>query len=224
VNSTGSKSFYVTDLVTLTRQWKLLVGGRYDNFSSKSQDTFIGPRTAVEKDGQAYTSRVGLTYQPTESISIYGNTAQSFNPQVGVNAQGGLFDPERGRQYEVGAKGNFFSGRLNGTVALYQIRKKNVLTGDPLNAGFSVQTGEQRSRGIEVEMNGRMTRHLRFLNTYALTKAEVTHDNTIPVGNLLYNVPRNSGSIWTFYDLDDGRFSGVTFGAGMVAQSKRAAR
>lgn len=222
-NSTSDSSFYATDLITLATQFKLLLGGRYDSYSANSEDTLIGRKSAVNKQGHALTSRAGLVWQPTETLSFYANTAQSFKPQTGVNAQGGLFEPERGRQYEVGAKGNFAGGRLNATLAAYNIRKRNVLTGDLLNAGFSIQTGEQRSRGIELDMNGRITNHWRFLTTYALTKAQVTRDNTIPVGSLLYNVPRNSGSVWSLYDFDRGTLKGFTVGAGVAAYSKRAA-
>jgi outer membrane receptor protein involved in Fe transport len=43
------------------------------------------------------------------------------------------------------------------TLAAYEIVRENVLSADPEHPLFSVQGGEQRTRGIELEGNARLT-------------------------------------------------------------------
>lgn len=97
----------------------------------------------------------------------------------------------------VGVKTDFLDGRLSTTLAAYQITKTNVTTPDPNNSLFSVQTGEQRSRGIELDIAGEILPGWKAIASYAYTNAEVTKDNATPVGNRLANVPENQASLWT---------------------------
>ena len=97
-------------------------------------------------------------YQPSKEVSLYASYTRSFYPISGFdNVNPDVkFDPTRGTQYEVGVKTDFLDGRLSATLAAYQLTKTNVLTtvvtSDPINPVRSIQTGEQRSRGIELDM------------------------------------------------------------------------
>lgn len=64
-----------------------------------------------------------------------------------------------------------------------------MTTPDPNNTLFSIQTGEQRSRGIELDVAGEILPGWKAIASYAHTDAEVTEDNATPVGNRLTNVP-----------------------------------
>lgn len=110
----------------------------------------------------------GLVNQPNERLSFYGSYSESFVPQYSnMPMAGGPFDPERGKQWEVGAKGELFEGRLIPTVALYHIRKVNVPTTDPQNPDRSIPANEVTSRGADISLAGQLTQRWNIIAAYA---------------------------------------------------------
>lgn len=184
----------------------VLVGGRYDwaqlsrGFSSNS---LAEAKDKAEKpDDTQFSPRVGVLYRVRPWLSVYGSYSKSFGISYGRPAPGKPpFPPEEATQYEVGLKTSFWGGRVSSTVAMYQITKTNIKTQDPNNPHFSVNTGEARSRGIELDIAGQITDRLDIIASYAYTNTEVTHDNNGFEGNRLPNVPKHSGSFWFTYEL-----------------------
>lgn len=211
---------FVQDQVTLTPQWKLLAGVRMDRFLQHADNRLTGARVAQQQT--AYSPRLGLVYQPTQTLSLYANTARSFRPNTGVGAQGNAFAPERGRGYEVGAKLETADGRFGGTLALYSIDKTNVLTGDPRDPVFQRTAGAVRSRGVELDVSGQLTPNLKVLGTYAYTDARVTADTVLPSGAPLSNIPRHSASALGLYEFGAGSLGRAGVGGGVVYVGERA--
>jgi len=211
---------YLQDQITLTDNLKLLVGGRFD-FTDQEENYPLDGISNNQSD-EAFSPRLGIVYQPIEPISLYASYSRSFVPVVGRSATNSPFVPQRGTQYEVGIKGEFFDGRLLATLAGYEITKTNVLTFDPADPDFSIQVGEQRSRGIELDVAGEILPGWNIIASYAHTDAEVTEDNLLPVGSRLANVPENSASLWTTYELQNGSLQGLGFGLGLFFVGDRA--
>jgi iron complex outermembrane receptor protein len=140
----------------------------------------------------------------------------------GIAKNGDAFEPERGTGYEVGIKGDFLNGRLSSTLAFYTVTKTNVATADPsdLTGSFSIQIGEQHARGIEFDIAGEILPGWKVIGSYAYTDAEITEDNTYPVGNALANTPQHTSSLWTTYTFQRGPLEGFGFGGGIFANSK----
>jgi iron complex outermembrane recepter protein len=82
-----------------------------------------------------------LLWNVRPDTSVYFSYTTSFLPQYGANRDREGFDPQRGVQYELGAKKNIFGQRLFATLALYRITKNNVLTVDPVDPLFRIATG-----------------------------------------------------------------------------------
>ncbi|MBW4678304.1 MAG: TonB-dependent siderophore receptor [Desmonostoc geniculatum HA4340-LM1] len=213
---------YVQDQVTLAENLKLLLGGRFDTFEQTNQNFLTDTRT--NQSGDAFSPRVGIVYQPIEPISLYASYSRSFNPAIGtVFGSNSQFQPERGTQYEVGVKADL-NDRLSATLALYDLTRSNVLTTDNrpgVPPGFSIQTGEQRSRGIELNIAGEILPGWNIIAGYAYTDAKITQDNTFPVGNRFNNVPENSFNLWTSYEIQQGTLQGLGFGAGLFYVGER---
>ncbi|KAM3110472.1 TonB-dependent siderophore receptor [Phormidesmis sp. 146-33] len=223
-NVTDRKSYglYIQDQITFSDQWKLLIGGRYDWISDDTGSISLDDvRTTSVQNDAAFSPRIGLVYQPSKTVSLYASYTQSFNPAIGRNPDDRPFEPTKGTQYEAGVKTDFFNGRLSATLAAYNITKTNVLTPDPDPSlavqGFQVQVGEQRSRGIELDVAGEILPGWRIIASYAYTDATVTTDNSSPskVGNRLANVPQNQASLWTTYEIQKGNAKGLGFGFGL---------
>ena len=215
---TDNFGIYLQDQIDLSRQLKVLIGGRVD-WASQKYDFSESPDTS--QSDTAFSPRVGLVYQPSEDHSIYASYSRSFLQNIGNTFTDTVFEPEFGSQYEVGVKSEWLAEKLLTSLALYQITRSNVLTEDPLNPNFSVQTGEQRSRGVELTANGRILPGWNIVAGYAYTDAQITADNTYTVGNLLSNVPKNAASLWTTYEIQKGSLQGLGFGLGLFYVGER---
>jgi iron complex outermembrane recepter protein len=221
-----SYGIYLQDLIELTDSLKFLIGGRYDWVSTDFDLTVFGDERTQRSD-EAFSPRLGLVYQPNETVSLYTSYSRSFRPSFYDRSADGerSFEPTRGTQYEIGVKADFLDDRLSTTLAAYHLTKTNVLTPDPdpilAAQGFSVQTGEQRSQGIELDVAGEILPGWNVIGSYTYTDAEVTEDNTIPVGNQLDNVPENQVSLWTTYQIQQGSLQGLGFGLGLFYVGER---
>ena len=208
-------SAFVQDQVALTERLKVLAGARFERFEHEYESYVTGVKPWSASDN-AVTPRVGVTYDLTDTVAVYADAARSFKPNTGASLQGGGFDPEKGKSYEMGIKWEGFDRQLSVDAAIYQIDKKNVLTTDPADpSGISkVAAGEVRSRGFDVNVAGNLTPEWRVIGGYAYVDAEVTKDNTIRVGSHLANIPRNSFSLLNVYEFQDGTLKGLGLGAG----------
>ena len=188
-----AQALYAQDQLTLTSRWKALLGVRFDRY----RQTVINHRSAAVNRQRLHATspRAGLVYQPTASTSLYASSARGFRPNSGIGIDNGAFPAEDSHAHEIGAKVETPSG-IAATLALYRIDKKNVLTPNPLNTDFSLPAGEVASKGLELDLAGRLRPGLRISAAYAYTDARVTHgDNTIRTGSRFPNVARHSGNL-----------------------------
>jgi iron complex outermembrane receptor protein len=96
------------------------------------------------------------------------------------------------------------------------------LTADPVDPNFSIQTGEQRSQGVEFNVVGEILPGWKIAGGYAYTDAEITEDNTLDVGNRINNVPKHAASLWTSYEIQEGSLKGLGLGLGLFHVGDRA--
>ncbi|MES1023250.1 TonB-dependent siderophore receptor [Gloeocapsa sp. BRSZ] len=202
---------YLQDQITLAENLKLLLGGRIDIFEERKDNPLDNVET--NQSDTAFSPRVGIVYQPIPPISLYAGFARSFTPTIGTSATGEAFEPGRGTQYEVGIRADI-NDRLYTNLAFYDLTRTNVTTTDPNDSRFSVQTGEQKSQGIELDISGEILPGWNIIGGYAYNNARVTEDNTIPVGNRLFGAPEHSFNLWTTYQIQQGNLQGLGFGLG----------
>jgi iron complex outermembrane recepter protein len=212
---------YAQDLVSLGDKFKVLLGGRLD-FASTSYEN-LATQISYEQDDNAFSPRVGLVYQPIKPVSLYTSWSRSFQPSQAsaINADNTPFEPTKGEQFEAGVKTEFLDGKLATTLAAYQITKENVVTDDPNDPAFSIQVGEQQSKGIELDVSGKILPGWNIIASYAYTDTEVTKDNSGNEGNQLDNVSPHSASLWTTYEVQDGGWKGFGLGGGLFFIDER---
>jgi iron complex outermembrane receptor protein len=219
---------YFQDQMRFGDAWHVLVGGRFDNAShGTGSDYIIGGSLATAwsklalRNDKSFSPRVGVLYQPMPWLSLYGNYVESFGTNNGVSANGETFDPQKAKQYEAGVKSELLGGRLIGTLALFNITKTNILTADPNNSTLRIPIGEARSRGVELDIAGRIDQHWTVIGNLTYDEAKVTKDNNGLQGKLLPGVPSRSGSIWAKYDTGSASAEGFSFGAGVFLRGQR---
>jgi iron complex outermembrane receptor protein len=211
---------FVQNLMTISDNFRLLLGGRFDTFTQTDEDFLANTETS--QSGDAFSPRVGIVYQPTSSISLFANYARSFEPAIGRAFNGSAFRPTRGTQFEIGTRADL-NNRLSTTLALYDITRSNVLTADPDNRGFSVQTGEQRSQGVELSLAGELLPGWNIFASYAYNDARISEDNDATlVGNRVQRTAPHAASLWTTYEIQRGDLQGLGLGLGLFYVGDRA--
>jgi len=217
VDNVDTIGIYLQDQINLLSNLKVLAGVRYDYVDQFRTTQDLGePREEFEQRDSNFSPRFGVVYQPIQPLSLYASYTTSFNPSfaASLNEDDSTFDPETGRQVEVGIKADLFD-QLSLTLAAFDIRKQNVSTPDPENPLFSVQTGEVASRGAELNLGGEILPGWNIAASYTYLDAFVSQDNTDIVGNDLANVPNNQISLWTSYEIQQGDLQGLGLGLGL---------
>lgn len=185
---------YVQDQIRLTETLQIRIGGRFDDITV---DTLNRANAAfATRSYSRFSPQAGIVFEASDAVSLYAAYGEGFRANLGATAAGTLFDPETSRSAEVGAKFGLFDNRLQGTVSVFTLSKSNVLAADPANPGFSLPIGQARSRGIELDLNGRLPGEIDLWFSYAYVDAEARNDVNdvnfglaIRAGDPLINVP-----------------------------------
>mgnify|MGYP000606529493 FL=1 len=195
-------------------QWdKVLVtlGGRYDWAEQSSFNRDYGNKS--DRDDKQFTWRGGVNYLFDNGVTPYFSYSESFEPASLTDANGDLFAPSKGKQYEVGVKYVPEDRPIVVTGAVYNLTKTNNLMADPNNPNFSIEGGEIRARGVELEAKAALSASVNVVGSYTYTDAEYTTDTTYK-GNTPAQVPKHMASLWADYTFFDGPLSGLTLGTG----------
>ncbi len=166
------------------------------------------------------TPRMGATVDLTRTLAAFAGYAEGFRAPTGFY---GAAPPklETSKAWEAGLKRADRGRGLSGTLALYQIMRRNVSTDDPDDLFNTIQTGAQRARGIEADLIWEPSPALSVLFSYAYTHARVTEDTDIPEGDRLPRAPDHSGRLALRYRVLAERLKGFAIGAGLTGVSNR---
>lgn len=214
---------YLQDQVSFSQQWKALVGVRGDYYRV-SQQSRLAPFARIGSLSRTLSPRVGVVYEPKPEVSIYGTVSQSFSPAGGdgisTAANTAALAPLRATNLEIGAKRSLLGDMLSATVALFQLTRDITETSAATN--LTTTAGQQRSRGMDVVLSGRLTSRWSVSASYELLDPVIVNGGLDSGGIVLSGrmpslVPRNSASLYTTLDLGHG----FGAGGGMVSMGGR---
>ncbi len=202
----GMRGLFAQDTFYLTNQL-LLVGGvrwmEYEQLAGRGRPFTANTDLAANK----VLPLGGVIYKFTDQLSWYLSYTESLKPSSTIAPLTGgtvitsSIAPEEGIQWETGFRFDI-NKRISGTLAFYDIDKKNVLVSQ-LNASTGITefrtAGKVRSRGVELDVTGRLTDNLSMIGSYGYTDARVTEDPTL-IGKSLQNVAMNTASLYMVYD------------------------
>ena len=213
----NTNAFYAQNRLKLASNLAALVGGRFDIVRRSTHSDAVANGVETEgpiarREAEAFTSRVGLVYQPSPRLDIYGSYATAFKPLTQAQPDGSSLDPETGAQAEVGQRLRLNGDRLQLQASAFRIRRQNVAFRRPGN--IFVQAGEVGSQGLEAELDASVARW-RMNVGYGFTNAEFLDYEESPGvnrrGNTPVFAPRHTFNLWTGYDWSNGL--GVNVGA-----------
>jgi catecholate siderophore receptor len=209
---------FVQDEIAIGRHVDLIAGIRHDNFKLDVNDRVNALR--LSRSDSLWSPRIGLVVKPTATLSLYGSVARSFLPQSGdqfssLDVTTAALEPERFTNREVGVKWRPRAG-LDITLAAYRLDRSNTRASDPVS-GLTVLTGAQRSKGVELQVQGAVTPRLSVSGGVALQDARLTRTTSAgPAGRKVALVPRLQASLWARQQLTDR----LGVGLGAYHQSK----
>jgi catecholate siderophore receptor len=233
-------ALFALDTIKLGDTWQVTLGARWDRFDTEyAAERFAGPATPFN-DGTAsgreafahvddeVSYRAAVVYKPAERASVYLAASTSFNPSAqslsylttgrALNTENRLLDPEQNEALELGVKTDFRDERLIFSAALFEITKDNARIPDPANPGFNTLGGEQRIRGMSVDLAGMVSQRLYLATGYAYLDGKVVRGATAAaVGAPIPSAPEHSWNLWANYRVSN-RFD-VGFGSRYVSEA-----
>jgi iron complex outermembrane receptor protein len=227
----------------------VLAGARLTSTESRLTDNLTG-QSQPEFTASAVTPQYGVLYKLTPGVSLYASYAESFVPGSQIlnnpDATTSPAKPTEGKGYDIGVKADLFGGRLSGTLTFFDIRNKNIVNdlATTTSAGvvtfYNVQSGEQRSRGIELDATATLTDNWQLYLSYSYMDARITEFSgndaatlardpaTLdPAGQANYknvrrfhNAPLQMSAphlvnLWTRYNFTKGRLRGLYVAGGL---------
>jgi len=223
---------YFQDQIALGRRWNLLLGGRYDwafdaysdVYGTRDSDCYPHctgyPITPYPTD-TAFSPRVGLLYRVSNDVSAYVSYSKSFGSANGRDENNNPIKPQIGVQYEVGVKASLRGGRVIASATFFNLTKSNILEYTPDNF-FPRVVGEARSRGLELDVAGQVTRHVSLIASYTFDQTTITNDPYNGTqGKQLSGVAPHVGSLWGRYDSSPSASTGWALGVGAYLSGQR---
>ncbi|HAF93055.1 MAG TPA: TonB-dependent siderophore receptor [Pseudomonas sp.] len=202
------KGLYVQDQIRLDK-WLATLGLRKDWADTRVED---GNR---QKD-DAVTGRVGLTYLFDNGVAPYISYSESFTPIIGLNTiTQQSYKPLEGEQWELGIKYQPVGSNTLLTAAVFDLREKNRQMPDPANPLSTIQAGEARVKGLELEGLVEVDPNWDLIATYSYLDSEVAKGPPAQQGKRIASVPEHMASLWSQHRFSVAGISGFSAGAGV---------
>ncbi len=217
----STQGIYVQEQMSFEK-FKLLLGLRQELYTS-GDDGDTSNTTKINK----LLPRVGLVYELKPNASVYFTYNQGFDPfEASTSKQvfDAPFKPITSELLEIGAKTNVLTNKLYASLAVYQLSLRNVAVNanEISNPDLYIQQGKDRSRGIEMEVAGKILSNLSIDANYSYCVATVLESKSpSQVGTVLGNAPKNSSSTWIKYTFVKGALKGFGIAAGHSQASIR---
>lgn len=223
VNATVTQGF--SNRIVATVQDQFTIGGKlfavagvsYNGVYQQGQaqgdlfgTTSFGP---TSQTFSVWTPRAGLLYKLNDSLSLFANYSTGFAPVNIFVGASSVPKPLTSDSYEVGAKASLFGEKLLTTLTWFDINRNNIPVTDPLNPLATIQIGTQKSKGIELDIVGKLAPGLDIIANYSYINAFVANDPNFS-GNQLPGVPSNQSNLWLNYTFQQGSLAGLGLGLG----------
>ncbi|RZJ21726.1 MAG: TonB-dependent receptor [Haliea sp.] len=230
---TRQSGVFGTLRLKLAEPLTLVAGARSSHWTFRQHRLRTGIDISAYSDS-AITPFAGLVYDLGQSWSVYASYADVFEVQNRFAFGGGQLPPTTGANYEAGVKGELADGRLQTSLALFQIRRQNIAQRDAVHTGPTdcngsycyVTGGETESQGLEAEVSGALGAGWNVFAGYTFNTTRYVVDrlpNGQPSANqgqpLASHIPRHILRLWTQRQLQ-GELNRWSLGAGVNVQSE----
>ena len=213
-SSVITSSIYLQDEIAITRNVRLIAGGRFERFDLDFED--LRSDSKRDRIDEMFSPRAGLVIKPDELVSVYASYGVSYLPGSGdqfstLTEITEALEPEQFTNYEAGVKWDA-ANRLSLSAALYRLDRTNTRSINPSDPRALIQTGEQRSQGFELGATGSLTSRWEVAAGFARQSAKIISATAASeAGATVPLVPHTSATLWNRYNFSP-RFA-AAFGA-----------
>lgn len=202
--------FYLQDQIKFDERWVLSLGLRRDRaridttYDARATATAPFSQTRMRRTDSATTGRAGLVYLAPNGLAPYLSYSTAFQPPLSTStdrdADGRPYQPETARQWEAGLRYAPTDAGYMLSAAVFDLRKQNVRTPNALDPRRETQTGEVRSRGLELQAEGDLGAGFSVIGAYTYLDAEITRSNRRhELGGRPAATPEHVASLWGKY-------------------------
>lgn len=207
----------LSDFIELDPHWSVLVGGRLDYYK---QSLFNKLNNNLgESSFTHFSPRASVNYLVNDEWSVFASAGQAFHLNSGLDIHGQGFKPEKSWTYELGAKTKLFDGLLTSSLSVFHVKKQNVLATNPVDTAFNIANGEEKSRGVEIDLGAQPAERLNLKLAYTYSHARVTKGDY--QGVRILNSPKNSANLLASYDLWQSGEQKIGLGGNIQYMSSR---
>lgn len=158
-NKTTTTALYLENRTRVAPALSLVTALRHERIAldlvNRREVTAANP-ASFSRSYQPTTGRIGVVWDLAPGANLYAQAATAADPPSGSLSTATFGDVRTnselttGRQLEVGSKLDLWDGNGSATVAVFDIRRRNIASQDPNNPGVTQLVGEQSSRGVEL--------------------------------------------------------------------------
>ncbi len=244
------RSIYAgTTLGFLDERLQVLSGWRLTETKNRLTDNLIAQSEPEFSESQV-TPQYGVLFKLTSKLSLFASYAESFVPgsQILLNTDDttSAASATEGEGYDIGLKADLLDSRISGTLTLFDIQNRNIVndlastneSGEVLI--YNVQSGEQRSKGVELDITATLSDHWQLYFSYSYMNARISEFSgsdaailaqdpaTLDSAGLenyrnvrrLSNAPLQMsaphiGNLWTRYDFNKGQWRNLYVAGGV---------
>ena len=203
-------SIFIQDQIDLSDNWKLMVGGRLDDFDITVDDIKNG--TSESRNDNTFSPRAGVIYKPQENVSLYLSYSESFLPRSGeqfkaLSATSARLDPDVFESTEIGMK-----VALNENISL----NAAYFDSEQVRAERDNDTGETSEvrgltvDGFEIELKGRVVDNLNLAIAYSDLSGETSS------GGIPREIPEHTLSAFVAWEVNEK----LSVGLGLTQQGE----
>lgn len=222
-NTYEAKVAYVQDQVSLGKV-HVLGSLRYSDISVDDVSTdplmaMMGPLPNNHTTNRKVTPRIGAVYDLSPKMSVFAGYSEGIKvPTVSVFTTPPK--PEEAVQKEVGLRLKQ-TEKISATLAFFDLVRRNVAVSDPAHPGYSIQAGEQQSKGVDLDVRWQITNALTGMAALTSQTAKITESsNAALLNKQLFNVPEKTARLAARYDIRTGTLAGVGIGLGASYHSE----
>ncbi|WP_342307846.1 TonB-dependent siderophore receptor [Pseudomonas fluorescens] len=209
--TTRQTGTYVTGRFSLTDELHLLLGSRIANYQVTG--------TSDTQESGKVVPYAGLTYELNDNFTAYASYTEIFQPQTQYRTRTrAMLAPNEGKNYELGVKGEFFGGRLNSSLAYFEVHEENRPLADTAwnsqpGVDYSYIGTKTKTKGYEAEISGELAQGWQLQAGYTHKIARDDDGKKVATWE-----PEDQVSFYTTYKLQ-GNLDRLTVGGGARWQS-----
>ena len=212
-NRIRTLALYLENRTALTHALSLVTALRHERIDlelTNRRNVTPSMPASFSRSYQPTTGRVGLVLQLSPETMLYGQFATAADPPSGMLATASFADAMNntglttGRQWELGAKWQFWQGKGTATLAAYDIRRRNIATQDPRDPTRTLLVGQQSSRGLEAAVGLALTPRWNLRADWSANRArydDYQQGGISMTGKRPVNTPATVANLWTSYQL-----------------------